>query len=73
MPRKFLHVINGGGGYDQQPVTTINIALSKSAGHRTFHITCHFPGGFSEAKGIHPAMLEHIDNLLKFVGQDDVT
>ena len=73
MPRKFLHVVNGDGGYEQHPVTKINIALSKSAGQKTFHITCHFPGGFTETKGIHPAVLEHIDNLLKFVGPDDVT
>ena len=69
MPRKFLHIVNG---CEQHPVTKISIALSKSAGRKTFHITCHFPGGFTETKGIHPATLEHIDNLLKFVGPDDV-
>jgi len=26
-----------------------------------------------EAQGIHPAVLEHIDNLLKFVGPGDET
>jgi hypothetical protein len=39
MPRKFLHVVNGNDGYEQHPVTKINIALSKSAGQKTFHIT----------------------------------